>query len=115
MKQYYKANINGLSVKNLSINEHNALRIEFNHTVIKKDAIYFKSITGRLIEASNGCPTNTIEEAKEWLEDMARKYKNKSVLTTITPVYYVDENSLTPISINKEKAKILKELRKKRK
>ncbi len=115
MKQYYKANINGLKVKNLILNNNNVLTLEFSHTIIKNGAIYFRNIGGRLIEADTGCPTNTLYEAREWLEGIANKHPDIEEMRELPAVQYIDNKTLTPISITKEQEKILKKERKAKK
>lgn len=115
MKQYYTANINGLKIKSLEPNKENIQRISFESIIIKKDVIYYRARAGRLIEANNGYPTNTLYEAEDWLEDLAKKkYYNEELLKQQI-VRYIDENSLKPIEVTKEQEKILKKERKSRK
>lgn len=95
-KHYYSMNINNLKVSNIE-------PLQFEHSVFKKDVCFYQSgILGRFIRADIKEPTNTLEEAQEWLIEQAQKNPNLEDLNKEL-VPYIDLETLK--SINKEQAK----------
>lgn len=89
-KQYYSININGLTIQNLE-------PLKFGHTILKEKVPFYQSgMLGRLITVDGNNPTNTLEEAENWLENVAKKHPNLDFLKQEV-VPYVDMETLHPL------------------
>lgn len=90
-KNYYSMNINGLKVQNLN-------PIKFEHIIIKQNVpFYQKGMLGRFLTVENKNPTNTLEEAEDWLISIAKNCSNPdSLCEEIVP--YIDMSTLRPLS-----------------
>lgn len=98
-RQYYSININGLTIQNLE-------SLKFEHTILKENVPFYQSgMLGRLITVEGKNPTNTLEEAENWLENIAKKHPDLTFLQYQT-VPYIDMETLIPLKteeINKLK------------
>ncbi len=99
-RKFISANINGLQVKNIQ-------PLEFGYVVLKKDVPFYVSGLGRLITVESEEPTNTYDEASDWLTGLAIKYPRMEILKTQT-VPYIDEKTIHAISMTEEEAKQLR-------
>ena len=104
-RQYYSANINGLKVANLD-------PLRFEHVTLRKNVIYYQGLFGRMITVENGNPTNTLEEATDWLTGHAKRHPDINLLKKEGPVPYLDTSTLHSIDVTEEEAKKLELKRK---
>lgn len=97
-KIYYSMNINGLKVQNLN-------PIKFEHIIMKKNVAFYQTgMLGRFLTVEDKNPTNTLEEAQDWLISIAQKQQNlDSIGEEIVP--YIDMSTLRPL--NQEEVKTL--------
>lgn len=97
-KIYYSMNINGLKIQNLN-------PIKFEHIIMKKNVAFYQTgMLGRFLTVEDKNPTNTLEEAQDWLISIAQKQQNlDSIGEEIVP--YIDMSTLRPL--NPEEVKTL--------